>query len=66
MTEIDVAGEYEGIRGKFKYRGSFPLTLESCHHMIDRIKMKNTMCYVDIHGSHDGTVHMTTNTVNTQ
>jgi hypothetical protein len=59
MTELDVAGEYEGIVGKFKYRGSYPLVLDSCQHLVDKIKLKKDPCYISLHGSHDGTLHVT-------
>jgi hypothetical protein len=58
MTDIELAADYEGISGKFKYRGSFPIILEPCKYLMDRIKLKKDMHYVSIHGGNDGKVQL--------
>jgi hypothetical protein len=59
MTELDLEGEYDGILGKFKYRGSFPRVLNPCQHLVDKIKLKKNLYYIGFHGHQDGTLHMT-------
>lgn len=58
MTEIEIEGEYQGVKGKFKWRGSFPLVLESCQHMIDKNKIKGKLVYLGFHGGEDGKPHI--------
>jgi hypothetical protein len=58
MTDIELAADYDGISGKFKYRGSFPLVLEPCNYLVDRIKLKKEVHYVSIHGGIDGNVQI--------
>jgi hypothetical protein len=66
MTDIEVAGNYEGIGGKFKFRGSFPIIMESCQYLMDRIKLDKTMYYISVHGSTDGKVEMSRHEINFQ
>lgn len=58
MPDIDIGGEYEGVAGKFKWRGSFPVIISPCDHLIDKITLKKIPIYIMLHGGSDGKPQM--------
>ncbi|MGI0022488.1 MAG: hypothetical protein ACRD9Q_06470 [Nitrososphaeraceae archaeon] len=56
MGEIEVAGEYGGIGGKFKRVSSYPVVLQPCEHLVDMKKIDKTDVFLSFHGGNDGSV----------
>jgi len=58
-STIEIAGDFKGTTGKFKFRSSFPVVLPQCDHLIDKSKINKVPVYVVLHGDRDGKPNIT-------